>query len=57
MLVSSYIIKLHNKGYSNKYISKQIFRFNKQLKNVLSEEEALKFVECVIVDYITSPYL
>ena len=57
MLISSYIINLHNKGYSNKYISKCIYQYNKYLKNILTEEESLKFVECIIVDYITSPSL
>lgn len=57
MLISNYIINLHNKGYSNKYISKQIFNFNRHFKNILSENEALKFVECIVVDYITSPSL
>ena len=57
MLISNYVINLHNKGYSYKYISKQIFNFNRQIKNVLTEAEALKFVECIIVDYITTPSL
>lgn len=57
MLIANYVINLHNKGYSNKYIARQIFNFNSHLKNVLSEEESLKFVECIVVDYITSPSL
>ena len=57
MCISNYIINLHNKGYSNKYISKLIFKYNKHFKNILTEEDSLKFVECIIVDYITSPPL
>ena len=57
MCISNYIINLHNKGYSNKYIAQNIYQYNKYLKNILTEDHALMFVESIIVDYITSPSL
>lgn len=48
------IIKLYNQGYSINTIANRLFLNNRYIENILNEKEALKVVESVIFDYITT---
>ena len=47
------IINLYNQGYSINTIANKIFLRNRYVRNMLSEKDALKVVESVILDYTT----
>ena len=47
------IISLYKQGYSINTIANKVFLRNRYIRNMLTEKDALKVVESVILDYTT----